>query len=227
MEIKGLIDLHTHSEFSPDGCMPPVEMAGRAVSKGYLAMAITDHANSTNLEAVLGRLLQYCRHYESSFLIRVIPGIELTYVIPSEIAVTAQRARSLGAKLVVVHGETIVEPVFPGTNLAALQAKGLVDILAHPGILSDEEASLAAKHEIYLELSGRRGNCFGNGRTACLALKHGAKLLVNSDLHSPDDYLSVNLAANLALAAGLNETQAKEVVMDNPRLVLKRVNLRV
>ena len=40
----------------------------------------------------------------------------------------AEHARALGAKVVIVHGETIVEPVPRGTNLAAIEAG--VDILA-------------------------------------------------------------------------------------------------
>jgi hypothetical protein len=53
----------------------------------------------------------------------LIPGVELTSVPPRKIAALAEKARSLGAKWVVVHGETIMEPVAPGTNRAAIEAK--------------------------------------------------------------------------------------------------------
>ena len=45
--------------------------------------------------------------------------------------------------LVVVHGESIIEPVEKGTNIAALQCP-YVDILAHPGLITLEEAKMAA-----------------------------------------------------------------------------------
>ena len=52
----------------------------------------------------------------------------------SLIAPLSCRARALGAQIVLVHGETIVEPVPPGTNHQAIEAG--VDILAHPGLIS-------------------------------------------------------------------------------------------
>ncbi len=40
-------------------------------------------------------------------------------------------SKELGAEIVVVHGETSVEPVAPGTNNASVELSD-VDILAHP-----------------------------------------------------------------------------------------------
>ena len=88
----------------------------------------------------------------------------------------AQKAKQLGAWIVVVHGETIVEPVEKGTNLAALNSPD-VDILAHPGMLSPEEARLAAANHIFLEISARKGHSLTNGHVAKLGLKAGAKML--------------------------------------------------
>ena len=50
-----------------------------------------------------------------------------------------------------MHGETICEPVAPGTNRAAIEAG--VDILAHPGLITEEEARLAASKGVLLEVS--------------------------------------------------------------------------
>ena len=47
--------------------------------------------------------------------------------------------RGLGARIIVVHGETIVEPVRPGTNRKALESD--VDILAHPGLITEDEGT--------------------------------------------------------------------------------------
>jgi len=82
-----------------------------------------------------------------------------------------------GAEIVVVHGETIVEPVIKGTNWSAVNCPE-VDILAHPGLITDEEVEIAKDNDIALEISSRRGHCLGNGHVAKLALEVGADLVV-------------------------------------------------
>lgn len=42
-ELKGLIDCHTHTHFSPDAAAEPVQMVERAIELGLEAYAITDH----------------------------------------------------------------------------------------------------------------------------------------------------------------------------------------
>lgn len=44
MILKGLIDCHTHTEFSPDSEEPAINMCRRAMELGLEAYAITDHA---------------------------------------------------------------------------------------------------------------------------------------------------------------------------------------
>ena len=51
------IDLHTHT-FLSDGVLLPSEQLRRAVVKGYGAIAITDHADASNLDE-LPRLIEY------------------------------------------------------------------------------------------------------------------------------------------------------------------------
>ena len=43
MDLKGLIDCHTHCMFSPDGCDEPIRLAERAIDLGLTAWALTDH----------------------------------------------------------------------------------------------------------------------------------------------------------------------------------------
>jgi histidinol phosphatase-like PHP family hydrolase len=132
----------------------------------------------------------------------VLAGVELTHVPPSQIGRMVSAARSLGADYVVVHGESPVEPVAPGTNLAAIEAGA--DILAHPGLITSKEAALAAEKGVYLELSGRGGHGLGNGLVANLARFHGANLLVNSDAHAPEDLMTPAFQRAVALGAGLS-----------------------
>ena len=95
-------------------------------------------------------------HYHSLPLL-LRPPLELTHLPPEVIPQAAYRARELGAELVVVHGETPVEPVPPGTNRAAI-ASSFVDVLAHPGLLTPDDAERAKRNDVFVEITSRRGH---------------------------------------------------------------------
>jgi histidinol phosphatase-like PHP family hydrolase len=153
--------------------------------------------------------------------IKAVPGVELTHVPPTAIPGLAKKAKELGAGVVIVHGETPVEPVLAGTNEAALGCPW-VDILAHPGLLTPEEVALAARNGIYLELSQRAGHCLTNGHVAQLAVEAGARLIVGSDAHSPSDLLSSALVEAVARGAGLCTEQYRQVLL-SAHLLLERL----
>jgi len=214
-----MIDLHTHTLFS-DGQLVPAELVRRAQAKGYEGIALTDHADSSNLDWIIPRIVRFCEKLRKDDTFRVIPGIELTHVDPESIPLLVQEARSLGAKLVLVHGETIVEPVPPGTNRAALEAG--VDILAHPGLITEELVFLAKEKGIFLEISARKGHSLANGHVAKLAKKIGASLILNTDAHSPGDLIDSDQARAVAAGAGLSGSDWKNM-RENARDVLQRI----
>jgi len=197
-----MIDLHTHSIFS-DGVLIPSELVRRAETKGLKAIGLTDHGDSSNIDFIIPIIAEVADQLNKTLGIKVIPGIEITHVPPQLIAGAAETARKLGAKIIIVHGETIVEPVTPGTNKAALEAD--IDILAHPGLISEEEVIAAKKRGILLEISARKGHSLTNGHVAGLAKKHGAKLVINTDTHEPGDMIDGNQALRVVLGAGLTE----------------------
>lgn len=199
-----MIDLHTHCLFS-DGELVPAEHLRRVEVLGYEAIAITDHADSSNLDFIIPRLVQAAAELNPHYSTRLIPGIELTHIPPPLFAELTKRARALGARIVVGHGETPVEPVRPDSNRAAIAAR--VDILAHPGFITLEEARLAAKNGVLLELSGRKGHCLANGHVARMAREAGALLAVNADAHGPGDFLTEQMAETVALGAGLSQEE--------------------
>jgi len=214
-----MIDLHTHSIFS-DGELIPSELVRRAQVTGYRAIAITDHADHSNIDIIIPALLKVCNKLSDAYSIRVLPGIELTHVPPEYIYELAVDARNLGAKIIVVHGETIVEPVIPGTNMAALRAP--IDILAHPGLLTDEEARLAALNSICLEVSTRKGHSLTNGHVVRAARIAKAALVLNTDSHSPQDLTSKESAMRIALGAGMTDKEASDAFKNSETLVSKR-----
>ncbi len=213
-----MIDLHMHTIFS-DGELIPAELIRRVSVAGYQAMAITDHGDLSNLDFIIPRLVEAARTYGDAWGVTVLPGIELTHIPPAQIAGAATRARELGAAIVVCHGETLVEPVAPGTNAAALAAD--IDILSHPGLLSEAEAKLAAERGVCLEITTRKGHSLANGHVAQMARKFGAKLVVNNDAHGPGDLVSPAMARNVALGAGLSEQEYEQCLKNSAALVEK------
>ena len=219
------IDLHTHSFFS-DGVLLPSEQLRRAVVKGHAALAITDHADASNMEELLTRLLRFARQQPDDFPLIFLPGIELTHVAPQSIAPLARQAKELGAALVVVHGETIVEPVAAGTNAAAVACPD-VDILAHPGLITLDNARQAAANGVYLEISARKGHGLANGHVARVARQTGAPLVLNTDTHVPSDLIDQETARRVAAAAGLDAGEVYAATVTNPRALVERAVARL
>jgi len=203
-------DMHLHSIFS-DGELLPSEIARRYAEKGFEAIAITDR----NMEFILKHLLRAKGELQGHD-IKVLIGIELTHLPPDLIPRFAVKAKKLGAEVVVVHGETIVEPVARGTNSAGVSTPD-VDILSHPGLITVEEAELAKENEIFLELSARKGHCLANGHVARVAEEVKAELLVNTDSHAPEDIILPENILNVALASGLSDKYSRIITAVNPR----------
>ncbi len=197
-----MIDLHTHSFFS-DGALIPSELVRRAEFAGLKAIGVTDHGDLSNIDFIIPRIVAVAEQLNRVVNIKVIPGIEITHVPPSLIADIAKKSRSLGAKIIIVHGETIAEPVAPGTNAAALEAD--IDVLAHPGLITEKEVLTAKEKGIFLEISARKGHSLTNGHVAMLAVKTGVKLVINTDAHDPGDLINRAEAKQIVCGAGLSE----------------------
>lgn len=211
-----MIDLHTHSLFS-DGELIPSELVRRARVKGYRAIAITDHMDSSNMDFIIPRLVQIADELNAIQPVKVIPGAELTHLPPELIAKGIKKARKLGARIVVVHGETLVEPVQEGTNWAAIA--GGADILSHPGLIDEEDVKYAAAQGVVLELSARKGHCLSNGHVARLAQQYSARLVINTDAHSPGDLIDRGFAEKIILSAGLDTTVLNRVFATSEEIV--------
>jgi len=197
-------DLHTHSTLS-DGEMLPIELVRRASVLGYRTLAITDHVDAGNLSQVIaaqGPLKELAAAYG----VTLLAGVEITHVPPSHIPLLARRAKAEGADIVVVHGETLIEPVAPGTNRAACTCPD-VDVLAHPGLILPDIAREAARRGIALEITSRGGHNRTNGHVALVARSEGCILVVDSDAHGPGDLLDPDAREGVARGAGLSGSE--------------------
>lgn len=196
-----MIDLHIHSTFS-DGELIPSEISRRLSALGYEAFAITDHADFTNMELIISSLLKI-RDFLEDYEIRMIPGVEITHIPPKLIGRAVRMARQFGAEIVVVHGETIAEPVKEGTNYHAVIEE--IDILAHPGLVDEKTCEMASENGIYFEITSRRGHSLTNGHVARMAEKYGVELVLNTDSHSPADFITKEFAIKVLKGAGVED----------------------
>lgn len=220
MPFDRVYDFHMHTTQS-DGVLTPVELIRRCIVKGYGAMLISDHSGPGTLERFIRENTIDCRVAREYWNFEAFAGVELTHVPAGSVAAIARQAKEAGAALVVVHGESPVEPVEPGTNLAAASCPD-VDVLAHPGLLSPETAQAARENGVFIEISARKGHSLSNGHVAQTALAAGAKLVVNSDSHAPDDLLTPAWAEHVALCAGVPRELLETILLDHPAALLDR-----
>ncbi|HTW55373.1 MAG TPA: histidinol phosphate phosphatase domain-containing protein, partial [Thermoplasmata archaeon] len=169
---------------------------------------------------LLDRLHAEARAFEDG-PIRTLVGVELTELPARMIAGAARQARRAGAQIVIVHGETLLSPVPEGTNHAAVEC-GEVDVLAHPGFVTDGDAALAKANGTCLEISGRGVHGRTNGHVAKTALAAGADLVVDSDAHSPQQLLAYEIARQVARGAGLSEADALRALETAPQRLTRK-----
>ena len=212
-------NLHAHT-FLSDGELLPSEVAVRYMTAGYRVIAITDHADYSNIKPMLKAILKFCRKWPKGSPIQVLPGIELTHLTPEQFKPLSNYARRQGAKIIIAHGETTVEPVVKNTNKLALLAD--IDILAHPGLISDEDTTLAKKRGVFLEITSRRGHSNANTHVINQARKFGAKLILNNDSHAPEDIIAPKQLAQAGLDAGLTTEELENIYRNVESLISKK-----
>lgn len=219
------IELHSHT-FLSDGELSPMELCSRARDLGLEAIAVTDHADAGLVDRLVAEVAPACQAARRAWDLTALPGVEVTHVPPDDLADVVTKARSAGAAVVVVHGETPVEPVPEGTNAAAA-ALDDVDVLAHPGLVTADVAALAAEHDVALEISSRRGHGLANGHVAEAARQAGAPLVVDADAHAPTDLIDQAFALRVARGAGLTGEEAFAALVETPRGIVERALKRL
>lgn len=213
-----MIDLHTHSLFS-DGVLIPSELVYRAKAKGYSTIAITDHVDFSNIDFVIPRIKKVAKGLSKHYGLNVIPGAEITYVPPKLISKAVREARKFGAKIVLVHGETTSETVPESTNHQAILAGA--DILAHPGKITLSDVKIAHKKGVYLEITARKGHRDTNKHVIKLARSAGAKLVFDTDSHSPRDLMDKKVIASTLKFSGLLAKDFKNMQNNSKELLSK------
>ena len=201
-----MFDFHIHVSCSGgrDGLLPSEAMR-LAKCAGYRAVGLIVRADVSTLPVLLPTLVPLVKTASLYAGIEAFAGAELVHVPPALLPDAVERARELGAALVLGHGESVprhlTDVVETGTNLAAVRAG--VDILAHPGLITPEDAELAAERGVLLELSTAPRHCLANGHVARMAERFGCGLVLGSDASTASDFESPEVTQALRKAAAL------------------------
>ena len=227
-----MFDFHIHVNCSGgrDGLLPSEAMR-LAKCAGFRAVGLIVRADPSALPILLPTLktlVKTCSLYAD---IEAFAGVELVHVPPALLPDAVGQAREQGAALILAHGESIprqlADVVETGTNLAAINAG--VDILAHPGLITVEDAQLAAEKGVLLELNTAPRHCLANGHIVRMAERFGCELLLNSDASSSADFESPDVTQALrkaaALGAGLDAEGLSRLHVTERKLVQKLLRL--
>ncbi|MGH7691333.1 MAG: histidinol phosphate phosphatase domain-containing protein [Candidatus Dormibacteria bacterium] len=215
-----VFDFHTHTTIS-DGHADALAMARRCQQNGYAAYVCSDHVDEGTVGSTVPKIVAACLRVSAELGMVAIPAVEVTRVAPERVARVAAQARSLGALLVVVHGETLGDFPQPGLNLAASSCPD-VDILGHPGLITTEAAERAGRNQIHLEISAAGLHGLTNGHVAQVAREVGAALLLDSDAHRPESLLTAERAQQVLAGSGLGAEAVARVAQEAPLEVLAR-----
>ncbi|MEG1610443.1 MAG: histidinol phosphate phosphatase domain-containing protein [Bilophila sp.] len=207
-----MIDFHIHvTPFDTGGAqggLLPTEALRLARCAGFRAVGLIVRADASSLSFLFPALLLLVRNCSLYAGVEAFAGVELVHVPPALLPDAVAEARSMGAKLVLAHGETIVRnpatTVETGTNLAAIAAG--VDILAHPGLITPQDAAFAAEKGVRLELSLAPWHCLANAHIVRAATLANAPLLLNSDARTPADFYPPDATRTLRQSAALGAT---------------------
>ena len=206
-----MFDFHIPVSSAGESGLLPTEAIRLARCAGFRAVGLVLRADPSTLSLHLPSLVPLVRTCSLYANIEAFAGVELVHVPPALLPDAVAEARSLGAALVLAHGETIprkpVEAVERGTNFAAIEAG--VDILAHPGLITPEDAERAAEKGVLLELNTAPRHSLANGHVATMARRFGCGLVLGSDADSSEFFQSPEAAQAFrraaAIGAGLDE----------------------
>lgn len=215
-----MVDTHVHVG---DGALLPAEAIRLARCAGYRALVLVTRVDSATLPLMFPWLLQMCRHYSLYGGVEAFPGVELTHVPPAILYEVVAEARGLGAAFVAVHGESPVDNVELGTNLAAIQSGA--DALFHPGLITPEDAALAGENGVALEITSARGHCLCNAHVAAMAEEFGCGLVFGGNVKCPADFVTPELQEATLKGARVSAA-GRQALAETTGALLQRLLLR-
>lgn len=222
-----MIDFHIHvTPFSTGGMhggLLPTEALRLSRCAGFRAVGLVVRADASSLPLLFPPLLKLLRNCSLYAGVEAFAGVELVHIPPALMPDAVAEARNMGAALVLAHGESTTrnpaEAVETGTNLAAIAAG--VDILAHPGLITPQDAAFAAEKGVYLELSLAPWHCLANAHIVRAA--GDAPLLLNSDARTSTDFFPPDATRALRQAAMLGALANPDTLAAHARRLVQKL----
>lgn len=222
-----MIDFHIHvTPFSTGDAhsgLLPTEALRLARCAGFRAVGLILRADAASLPLLFPPLLQLLRNCSLYAGVEAFAGVELVHIPPALLPDAVAEARNMGAALVLAHGESLArnpaEAVETGTNLAAISAG--VDILAHPGLITPQDAAFAAEKGIHLELSLAPWHCLANAHIVRTA--GDAPLLLNSNARTSADFFLPDATRALRQAAILGALANPDTLASHARRLAQKL----
>jgi DNA polymerase (family 10) len=208
--IRG--DLHTHTTWS-DGAASIEEMVAAAESFGHEYLAVTDHATGPGMVGGVGLDDEQLREQLPSIR-EASEGADIEVLAGVEANIDADGGVSVGEDLLAALDIVVASPHAgldgDGTERLVTAAKHPeVDVLGHPtgrrlnrrsGMTVDVErlAAVAAEHDTALEVNASPGRLDLRGSAVQTALEAGARIVVDTDAHSPESFEHIRYGVDTA-----------------------------
>ena len=84
-----------------------------------------------------------------------------------------------------------------------------------------EEAELARDNGVLIEITGRMGHNITNGHVVKVAREAGAKMIIDSDTHAPENLMDEAAARIVARGAGMTDEEVELAINVTPFEAIK------
>lgn len=213
-------DLHSHTDWS-DGHATVIEMARAAAGRGYQYLAITDHSPRITVVNGLGperlaaqrqQIEQAARELEG---ITILQGIEVDINEDGTLDLPDETLASLDLVIASPHVKLRMEPAAMTERMLRAVQHPHVDVIGHPtgrrpgtrpGAEYDFQAvfETAARHGVVVEIDCDPARMDLSPELARVAADAGCRFSVDSDAHTPDQFVYVDLGIWIARRAGID-----------------------
>jgi len=212
-------ELHAHTTAS-DGAMSILELAHAAKDRGFHTIAVTDHskssviANGLNEDRLRKHIDAIRQANEEIKGITILAGSEVDILSDGSLDYDDELLAQLDIVVASPHAALSQPPDKATKRLLKAVEHPLVHILGHPtgrlvgrreGFAPDIPAiaAAAAEHAVALEINANWLRLDLRDVHVAAALKAGALLAIDCDVHSPTDYDQLRYGVLTARRAGL------------------------
>ncbi len=212
-------ELHAHTTAS-DGRMTILELAQAAKDRGFHTIAITDHSKSSVIangldEARLRKHIKAVREAASEIDgITLLAGSEVDILVDGSLDYDDDLLAELDIVVASPHASLGQDPKKATARLLKAIEHPLVHILGHPtgrligkreGLSPDinDLAEAAAEHSVALEINANWQRLDLRDIHIATALKAGATIAIDCDVHAPADYDQLRYGVLTARRGGL------------------------